>query len=134
MCISIQDEPGRRDKSLVAALAHLPSYPSRNAPADPLPPSFVALNEVLAVAPEMWDHEFAGKNLENIRVDDIPAEQDTMYFWSQEYFTRVYQALIDVIEAHGTGPEGWAAARWLVYDKVRLGSLSWYCLIERIRG
>jgi predicted secreted protein len=55
----------------------------------------------------------------NIRVDEVPFPSETYYFWSQDYFTRVYNALIDVIRAHGVGAEGWEAARWIVYDKVR---------------
>ncbi|KAH6919082.1 hypothetical protein BKA70DRAFT_1249223 [Coprinopsis sp. MPI-PUGE-AT-0042] len=115
--IFIQEDSGRRDKYLVTALGQLSNYPSRDALPDPLSPLFTALKNILAEAPTMGDYGIPANNMENVRVDEISWEQDTKYYWSQDYLTRIYQALIDIAYFHGTGPEGWAAARWMVYDK-----------------
>lgn len=108
-----------RPKRLVAAFQQLPDYPPRTASPIQLSPPFQALKDLLSEAPVMGDHGLPIKNEQNTRVDDLPAEQDFRVFWSEEYFTRIYRALMDIIGAHGVGPDGWEAARWMVYDEVR---------------
>lgn len=38
---------------------------------------------------------------------------------AETYHDMIYEALIQVIEEHGYGDDGWAGARWEVYDTVR---------------
>nr|VWO99652.1 Succinate-semialdehyde dehydrogenase (EC [Ganoderma boninense] len=39
------------------------------------------------------------------------------YDWSAEYLERLFAAILDVIEEHGFGAEGWEGVQWEVYDK-----------------
>ncbi|KIM77973.1 hypothetical protein PILCRDRAFT_90899 [Piloderma croceum F 1598] len=43
-------------------------------------------------------------------------EWDVWYDWTGDYYNEVFQALIEVVKQHGDGDEGWALARWEVYD------------------
>lgn len=58
------------------------------------------------------------ENEEHARKDELESGA-VFWFWSKEYFTRVYQALYNVVLRDGVGPFGWGAARWMVYDEVR---------------
>ncbi|KAF5340380.1 hypothetical protein D9611_007851 [Ephemerocybe angulata] len=108
------------ERWLNAALTKLPRYPRRISPPETPSPSFQALKDVLSKAPERGWGGFPHNNEENARTDDsIGYPEDHASFWSQEYFAKVYQALMDIIISHGTGPEGWGSARWLVYDQYR---------------
>ncbi|GJE94926.1 hypothetical protein PsYK624_111020 [Phanerochaete sordida] len=99
----------QREAAMRAALATLAArYPPRAE--EPLAPSPAAdkLRQVLERAPkdpkdegmDEWEDGFSG---------------ETDYFWGDGYLGELFQALIDVIEAHGI--EGWEKARWEVYDK-----------------
>lgn len=59
------------------------------------------------------------RNSQNVRFDEFQnsGELEEGEYWSEEYFSRVYRALMDIIEAHGVGSDGWAAARWMVYEE-----------------
>jgi hypothetical protein len=38
--------------------------------------------------------------------------------WKGKSWDDVFQALIEVIKEHGVGDEGWALARWEVYNVI----------------
>ncbi|KAF6752817.1 hypothetical protein DFP72DRAFT_1132264 [Ephemerocybe angulata] len=105
------DVPG--EARLAMALEKLPEYPRRIAPPPGSSPSFEALKRVLKAAPTKLEKGVTnGQN-----IDREAGNPGSELFWSEEYFTRVYQALIDITKSHGIGRNGWEAARWLVYDK-----------------
>lgn len=105
---------------LKAAVRDLPNYPRRsNPPANPSS-SFTALYALLSNAPK---REAEGPNM-MFQEDNYPRQDERHYFWSRAYITKIFEALIDIIRAHGVGDDGWRAARWLVYDKVSIQVLS----------
>lgn len=108
------------EKAMVAAVENLPSYPARTGSPQILSTSFTALKEVLSEAPIIVRSQFTGEfvilNRHNIRTDETPFPLEIWEFWSNEYFIKVFEALIRVIQEHGAGDCGWKAARWLVYD------------------
>jgi len=42
---------------------------------------------------------------------------ESSFSWAEKYRDKLLQALIDVIEEHGLGENGWKGVRWEVYDK-----------------
>ncbi|KAJ7183439.1 hypothetical protein C8R46DRAFT_1027158 [Mycena filopes] len=79
-----------------------PTYPYFSPPSSP---SFDAFREVLALSSmraRLVLHEFFGGR--------------RLWFWDADHMVDLFRALIGIIEAHGCGEEGWASARWEVYD------------------
>lgn len=101
-------------RAFQAAVRDLPAYPPRTSEPTPRSAAFEALHAALAEAPESGSE---GPNLV-IYEDCWPRLGEMHSYWSHDYITRIYQALIDIINAHGVGDDGWRAARWIVYDKV----------------
>ena len=96
------------------------SYPPR--PKAPLPPSPTvdALRDILKDAPSYPTQEDWGNEFDNLDIGgDTWPDYETKYEWSKEFLGRVFHALRDIIEAHGMGDQGWASARWEVYETVR---------------
>ncbi|KAF6752815.1 hypothetical protein DFP72DRAFT_1069999 [Ephemerocybe angulata] len=85
------------------------TYPPRI----PIPQSdsFRALNEVLAEADD--------PDSDNVSEEE-DYEGNVSSTWTNELLEEVSQALIDIVNAHGLGPEGWQAARWRVYDALNI--------------
>ncbi len=102
------------------------SYPVR--PAAPLPssPAVDALREVLAAAPKLPRRsDQLGGPVEGLELKDIGWPVDTMWYeWGSGYLHRLFAALDALKEAHGMGEQGWATARWEVYETVRKHLLS----------
>ncbi|KAF5340293.1 hypothetical protein D9611_007853 [Ephemerocybe angulata] len=112
------------ERCILTAVELLPAYPPRTPPPAVLSPEFQALKALMEEAPTRGDMNMLGnvippKNTHNIRGDEIPWPEDYREYWSTGYLTRIYQALINIIGAHGVGDEGWKAARWMVYDEYR---------------
>ncbi|KAJ7769964.1 hypothetical protein B0H16DRAFT_1776966 [Mycena metata] len=81
------------------------TYPRRPASLPPASPSFNMFREVLK-RPNMRARLvlfecFGGRRL---------------WCWDANYMNELFAALIGIIEEHGCGEEGWASARWEVYD------------------
>ncbi len=111
--------PRDREGLIASALKLAKTYPPR--PAQPLPssPSVDALRAVLADAPRIADVEW-GKEVPGLAFSTTwHPEYDEWYSWTSEILQPIFEALIGVIEAHGVGDDGWASARWEVYDRVR---------------
>ncbi|KAF6752818.1 hypothetical protein DFP72DRAFT_903703 [Ephemerocybe angulata] len=108
-----------RERHILTAFERLPAYPPRTRPPTTLSLAFQALKTLLAEAPmrEDDDYDLPMRNYGNLRVDENSWPSYEEFYWSKPYLTRIYRALMDIIEAHGTGPDGWATARWMVYDK-----------------
>lgn len=124
-----------REEAMDKAFRTLKDYPSR--PAEPLPssPAVDALRAVLGDAPkyppmDQWEKEFDDLDMSHGSSPDYMPK----YEWSSDYVGRLFEALHEVVEAHGMGDAGWRTARWEVYEKVRpLGTTrrSLVVLIER---
>ncbi|TFK84289.1 hypothetical protein K466DRAFT_496871 [Polyporus arcularius HHB13444] len=109
--------PRDREGLIASALKLAKTYPPR--PAQPLPssPSVDALRAVLADAPRIADVEW-GKEVPGLAFSTTwHPEYDEWYSWTSEILQPIFEALIGVIEAHGVGDDGWASARWEVYDR-----------------
>lgn len=104
-----------KEQLLTFAVHELGPYPVR--PESPLPPSksITAFRSILARAPAIPDDKIM-----TMYTDGFTGENT--FYWSRTYLDEIYKALIDVIQAHGTGEHGWEGIRWEVYDKVRLFS------------
>ncbi|KAJ7036740.1 hypothetical protein C8F04DRAFT_1336177 [Mycena alexandri] len=81
------------------------TYPRRPASPPPASPSFDIFREVLK-RPNMRDKLVLFECLGGRR----------LWCWDANYMTELFTALIGIIEEHGCGEEGWASARWEVYD------------------
>ncbi|KAF6752822.1 hypothetical protein DFP72DRAFT_1046977 [Ephemerocybe angulata] len=112
---------GRKIERLKCALRSLPVYPPRTAPPSKLSSSFQTLKALLSEAPEIGMDGTPVKNEHNVIMEDIAFPSDYGWYWSPAYLTKLYQALMAIIEEHGLGPDGWEAARWLVYDQYSRG-------------
>lgn len=107
-----------------AALRLAKSYPARPAELVPSSPTVDRLREILAEAPRLPVDLGLGAHSNGFTVTETGwPEYDYEYEWAPTYLDRLFGALIEVIEAHGTGDGGWRSVRWEVYDKVRLVSL-----------
>lgn len=97
------------------------SYPVR--PAAPLPPSPAvdALREVLAAAPKLPERsDQLGGPLEGLELKESGWPEENMWYeWGSGYLRRLFAALDALTRAHGMGNQGWATARWEVYETVR---------------
>ncbi|KAJ7183453.1 hypothetical protein C8R46DRAFT_1027170 [Mycena filopes] len=100
-----------QSEKMVALSALLPfagTYPRRPPYPPPPSPSFDVFHEVLAFSSmraRLVLHEFFGGR--------------RLWFWDADHMVELFRALIGIIEAHGCGEDGWASARWEVYDAVR---------------
>ncbi len=88
----------------------------------PASPCMTTLREVLGQAPiapkpgrEGWGTPAQGLVF-------IRSETLDYYEWDADYLQRVFTATSDVVEMLGPHAQGWASARWEVYDKVRRAS------------
>lgn len=103
---------------LEAAISLLPNYSPRSFPSDATleTASFRSLVGILDEAPEIeWGP--ADESKPNLAYWCNGFSGEEYYEWTDEYFSRVFQGLVDVVNEHGLG--GWECARWMVYDKVR---------------
>ncbi|KAI1783574.1 hypothetical protein LXA43DRAFT_321537 [Ganoderma leucocontextum] len=111
-----------REGPMKDALVLAPTYPPR--PTEPLPSS-ASMDKVRAVLAEAANLPEGGPGWGR---DDVPGltfvsgyggagEPFDYYEWSGDYFESLFAALIEVIDAHGLGPEGLEGIRWEVYDK-----------------
>lgn len=117
--------PDLREQAMVAAQPKFLTYPAR--PTAPLPPSrsVTALRAILDLAPPRAEppsssnssstqvhrqHEYLGRRWS--------FGQRSVYYWTDAYCDKVYTALMDIINEHGLGEQGWMGARWEVYDRV----------------
>ncbi len=117
-------EGGRWDElsPMKAALDIAPMYPAR--PADPLPssPSVDRVRAVLACAARAPEPQGAGYGKPVAGLADLHncwPDQVDWYDWSADYLERLFAAILEVVEEHGVGVEGWEGVRWEVYDKAR---------------
>ncbi|TEB29625.1 hypothetical protein FA13DRAFT_1710879 [Coprinellus micaceus] len=106
----------KRAKYFQSAIRDLPNYPPRTVPPAQLTHALQALRNVLDEAPVKGEDGEPIENEEHARKDELESGA-VFWFWSKEYFTRVYQALYNVVLMDGVGPFGWGAARWMVYDE-----------------
>lgn len=111
----------RKIELLECALRSLPVYPPRTAPPSELSSSFQKLKALLSEAPGVGMDGTPVKNEDNTIMETIAFPSDYGWYWSPEYLAKLYQALMAIIEEHGLGPDGWEAARWLVYDQYSQG-------------
>ncbi|KAH9850144.1 hypothetical protein C2E23DRAFT_887580 [Lenzites betulinus] len=60
----------------------------------------------------------SGEEMNGIeRTEHFSPEYDVTYKWDTPYLDRLFAVLIEVIEAHGLGNDGWHSVRWEVYDQ-----------------
>jgi len=118
---SIDMTPAERAKVLGLVLVSprrgaLTPYPLRPSGSLGSSESVDELRAILARAPECRgkDGEIAGM----VRHETCHPEWDVWYDWDGDYYDEVFQALMEVVKQHGVGDEGWASARWEVYDTV----------------
>ncbi|KAI0329016.1 hypothetical protein GY45DRAFT_929268 [Cubamyces sp. BRFM 1775] len=110
--------PKDREGPMEAALRSADKYPARRETPLPSSPAMDNLRAVLADAPRFPpDHRY-GTDVDGMDMKETSwPEHDFVYEWETYYLDRVFTALIQMIHAHGTGADGWLAARWEVYDK-----------------
>ena len=116
-----------RDREVAMKLAvtffstHRQLYPGRPDEALPPSPSVEALRKVLSEAPIAPRPRSAqwGAPLQGLVF--VRNEAYEYYDWNAEYLERVFTAARDVVGKHGAC-DGWAKARWDVYDKVCLAT------------
>jgi len=97
----------------------LAPYPPRPPPGSLVSPSESVdkLRMTLAQAPRIpKDGNGMDEIVGMVRYETWHPEWDIWYDWDKNYYNEVFQALIGVVEQHGVGDEGWASARWEVYD------------------
>lgn len=113
------------------AVTYVRKYPAR--PAQPLPPSETvdALRAVLDSAPRYHESGNYSESFHESKggLQYIGEEEDEegypmlpnhawAYDWEEDFRSSLFEALQEVIDAHGMGEQGWEAVRWEVYDKV----------------
>lgn len=115
-----------REKAMQEAVRDLANkYPPR--PVEPLPssPAVDALRAVLEEAPAYPPAERLGEEFDNLDMSgDTWPDFEPHYEWSLDYVGRIFRALRDIIDAHGMGDQGWATARWEIYEVVCCSSSS----------
>ncbi len=98
------------------------SASASSAGAPKLSPEWQRLLYVLNEAPRL--PTVPGEHGERLAVEVQGATQNTsvtyVYEWNAVYLNQLHDALSAVVRVHGTGAEGWGAAKWAVYDAVRL--------------
>lgn len=112
--------PRDREDRIRVTLQRLPGYPARPASALSASPSVDRLRQVLREAPSVaaYQRHTGPSKYEGIEWHEDGPSGETTYYWSDFYLEKLFGALIEVIEAHGIGGDGWGTARWEVYDKV----------------
>ncbi|PIL34998.1 hypothetical protein GSI_02785 [Ganoderma sinense ZZ0214-1] len=91
----------------------------------------IQLRQVLSeapIAPESGSREW-GTAVEGLDFVRLGTARE-YYDWNAEYLERVFTAACEVVTMLGPQPQGWASARWEVYDKARPSPLrfaSAYC-------
>lgn len=112
-----------RECPMKDALVMAPTYPPRPAELLAPSPSVDKVRAVLADAAKLPSKKDWGrKDLPGLAVIsdyDEEGEPACEYRWSDDYLERLFTTLIEVVEEHGTGPEGFEGIRWEVYDRVR---------------
>jgi hypothetical protein len=94
-------------------------YPLRPSGSVPSTESVDNLREILARAPRIPEDGNGYDEIDGmVRYETFHPEWDVWYDWDVTYYDEVFQALIEVVKEHGVGDEGWASARWEVYDTV----------------
>jgi hypothetical protein len=96
------------------------SYPRRPSAPSASSESIEKLREILAGAPRILEGGSVEETPGMVEVHEGWPDDGISYEWDDDYFDEVLQALIEVVEQHGVGDEGWASARWEVYDTVRI--------------
>ncbi len=86
-------------------------------------PCMIQLRQTLGKAPtapkpgrQGWGNPVQGLVFTHTKTLDF-------YNWDEEYLQGVFAAASDVVEMLGPHAQGWASARWEVYDKVRLATI-----------
>lgn len=113
----------KREQILGRAVLELGPYPER--PTSPLPPSesITAFRSVIARAPIQYNDEGMETHYDGFTGDE-------WCYWNEHYSKELFQALINVINEHGTGERGWESVRWDVYDQVLSSfSLKFYLML-----
>lgn len=115
-----------REHKIRVALRMLFAYPTRPESMLPPSPSVDQLRQVLRDAPSVGAYlrTKGPSKYEGIEEHYHGEDGEYTYSWSSSYLEKLYGALIEIIEIHGTGDDGWATARWEVYDKVLTTSFS----------
>ncbi|OJT05768.1 hypothetical protein TRAPUB_3387, partial [Trametes pubescens] len=101
-----------------AALRLAKAYPARPVELVPSSPAVDRLREILAEAPRLSGDRKVGAHVDGFTMEETCWPDDGYeYEWDRPYLDRLFSALIEVIEVHGTGDKGWGGVRWEVYDK-----------------
>ncbi|KJA18038.1 hypothetical protein HYPSUDRAFT_45624 [Hypholoma sublateritium FD-334 SS-4] len=101
-------------------------YPERPASSPPESTSFCGLRTTLAEAPI---HDPSRADVPGIEIHDDHVTGCRSVHWHSSYLAKVYACLTNVILEHGL--DGWAHARWLVYDQVSIQAIKWHCFNAR---
>ena len=112
-----------REGPMKDALVMMPTYPPRPAESLASPASVDKVRVILSEAASLPRKKDWGRNdlpgLTILTDEDEEGEPIFKYGWSDDYLERLFNALIEVITEHGTGPERLEGIRWEVYDKVQ---------------
>jgi hypothetical protein len=112
-----------REKALSAVHGALSPYPPRTPQKKTRSSvSVSALRLVLSDAPispaaSTIDHPEGGRPTRYLHEARDGPRGEPRFSWATEYRESVFAALIDVINEHGLGDDGWKSVRWEVYDK-----------------
>ncbi|PIL35030.1 hypothetical protein GSI_02817 [Ganoderma sinense ZZ0214-1] len=112
-----------REGPMKDALVTTRTYPPRPTEVLAPSPSVDKVRAVLAAAAKLpskknWGSAKLPGLAAVYRYSDEDGELESCtYKWSDEYVEVLFLALIEVVEAHGTGPEGFEGIWWEVYDK-----------------
>jgi hypothetical protein len=96
----------------------LTPYPLRPPGSMPSSESVDKFRAILFRAPRIPEDGNGEDDIDGmVRHETFHPEWDVWYDWDGPYYDEMFLALIEVIKEHGVGDEGWASARWEVYDK-----------------
>jgi hypothetical protein len=117
-----------RDRARVLGLVFVNPRWGALTPYPPRPPGSLVSSEsvdklraILAQAPRAPRDGSEGDEIVGlVRHETWSPEWDVWYDWTGDYYDKVFQALIEVVKQHGASDEGWALARWEVYDTVSI--------------
>lgn len=97
----------------------LTPYPLRPSESLPSSESVDKLRAILAQAVRIPINADGEDEIDGLdRHETWDPEWDISYDWTMNYRDEVSEALFGVFKQHGAGEEGWASARWEVYDTV----------------
>ncbi|KAI0671205.1 hypothetical protein C8Q78DRAFT_991792 [Trametes maxima] len=105
-----------REEAMHRAKEFARLYPPRPSPAVPRSPWIDSLRIVLADSPKFPSTEHWGKPAEGLLGVFDCQGNCTGYVWDESYYRRLFNALRNVLHAHGMGNTGWAGVRWEVYE------------------